>query len=215
MEDQEIGNVLRMLRREARKWPVPALGHYTRTPFTVLVACVLSLRTQDRTTVAASERLFAIADAPGAMVRVPASRIRGAIYPVSFYRVKTRTIQRICWRLLSDHYGQVPSRMEELLALPGVGRKTANIVLTLAFRKPGIAVDTHVHRITNRWGYVRTGSPEKTEMALRDKLLRRYWIEVNDLLVALGQNVCRPVTPWCSRCPVAFRCERVGVIRSR
>ena len=159
---------------------MPAIGHYVETPFTVLISCLLSLRTQDRTTNAASDRLFAIANTPEAMLATPAAVIEKAIYPVSFYRVKAKTIHAICGELLSRFNGQVPSTLEDLLSLPGVGRKTANIVVTLAFRKAGIAVDTHVHRISNRLGYVRTRTPDQTEMALRKKLPARYWIVFND-----------------------------------
>ena len=164
---------------------------------------------------AASDRLFAIATTPGSMRAVPVRKIERAIYPVSFYRTKARTIHAICEQLLSRYDGEVPSDLDELLALPGVGRKTANIVVTLGFEKPGIAVDTHVHRISNRLGYVRTRSPEKTEMSLRRKLPPRYWIAFNDLLVAYGQNLCKPVSPHCSTCKIATYCNRVGVRTSR
>src|SRR6185436_10127463 len=130
------------------------------------------------------ERLFALANTPGKMLATPVDVIQKAIYPVAFYRVKARTIHAICEQLLDRHGGEVPSKLETLLELPGVGRKTANIVVTMAFRKAGIAVDTHVHRISNRLGYVKTRTPDETEMALREKLPKRYWIEINDLLVA-------------------------------
>lgn len=194
---------------------MPAIGHYVDTPFTVLISCLLSLRTQDKTTNAASERLFAIASTPKQMLAAPVRVIERAIYPVSFYRVKSRTIHAICNELMSRFDGEVPSRLEELLILPGVGRKTANIVVTLAFRKPGIAVDTHVHRISNRLGYVRTKTPNDTEMALRKKLPRRYWVVFNDLLVTYGQNLCKPISPFCSRCKIAVYCQRVGVTTRR
>ncbi|HYR91203.1 MAG TPA: endonuclease III [Terriglobia bacterium] len=215
MHSEDIHQVIRILRKEARKWPLPAIGHYVETPFTVLISCLLSLRTQDKTTNAASDRLFEIADTPQAMLATPVAVIRKAIYPVSFYRVKSRTIHAICEQLLSRFGGQVPSTLDELLTLPGVGRKTANIVVTLAFQKPGIAVDTHVHRISNRLGYVRTKTPDETEMALRRKLPRRYWIVYNDLLVAYGQNLCKPISPFCSKCKIAMFCKRVGVTTSR
>ncbi len=210
-----IHDVVRILRKEVRQWPVPAIGHYVRTPFTTLISCILSLRTQDKTTNAASDRLFAIADTAEKMLATPADVIEMAIYPVSFYRVKTRTICRISEQLLSRFGGKVPSKLEELLELPGVGRKTANIVVTLAFRKAGIAVDTHVHRISNRIGYVRTKKPDDTEMALRKKLPQRYWLIYNDLLVAYGQNLCKPISPFCSRCKIAVYCKRVGVTKRR
>ncbi len=210
-----IHDVVRLLRKEVRQWPLPAIGHYVETPFTTLISCILSLRTQDRTTNAASERLFAIASTPKGMLATPVDVIEKAIYPVSFYRVKARTLHRISEQLLSRFRGQVPSRLEDLLELPGVGRKTANIVVTLAFGKAGIAVDTHVHRISNRLGYVRTKTPDDTEMALRKKLPRRYWRIYNDLLVAYGQNLCKPISPFCSKCKIAIYCRRVGVTTRR
>ncbi|MGH7857419.1 MAG: endonuclease III domain-containing protein, partial [Candidatus Binatia bacterium] len=141
--------------------------------------------------------------------------IARAIYPVGFYRTKARTIRDLCRTLLAEHGGRVPGDLERLLELKGVGRKTANLVVTLAFRKDGICVDTHVHRISNRWGFVRTRTPLATEMALRQRLPRRHWRTYNDLLVTLGQNLCHPVSPWCSRCPLDRHCARVGVRRSR
>ena len=215
MKDQDIRHVIRILRKEVRKWPVPAIGHYTRTPFTTLVSCVLSLRTQDRTTARASDSLFKVADTPESLVKLSAKKIEGLIYPVSFYRVKARTIREMSSILLERFGGVVPDTLEELLTLPGVGRKTANIVVTLAFHKPGIAVDIHVHRISNRLGYVATRGPDETEMALREKLPGRYWIVLNDLLVAFGQNLCKPLSPHCSICPIASYCDRVGVKRNR
>jgi len=215
MRSEDIHQVIRILKHEIRRWPVPALAKYVETPFTVLIACILSLRTQDRTTLAASDRLFAIATTPGSILAVPVRKIERAIYPVSFYRTKARTIHAICEQLLSRYDGEVPCDLDDLLALPGVGRKTANIVVTLGFEKPGIAVYTHVHRISNRLGYVRTRSPEKTEMSLRRKLPPRYWIVFNDLLVAYGQNLCKPVSPHCSTCKIATYCNRVGVRTSR
>jgi len=215
MVGEDIHEVVRILKREIRRWPVPALAKYVETPFTILISCILSLRTQDKTTLAASDRLFEIARTPEALLKVPVKRIEKAIYPVSFYRTKARTIHAICEQLLTRFGGSVPSDLEELLSLTGVGRKTANIVVTLGFQKAGIAVDTHVHRISNRLGYVRTRTPEKTEMALRRKLPARYWIVFNDLLVAYGQNLCKPISPHCSTCRIAVYCKRVGVKKSR
>lgn len=215
MRSEDIHQIVRVLQKEVRQWPLPAIGHYVETPFTTLISCILSLRTQDKTTNAASGRLFVIASTPETMFAIPARIIENAIYPVSFYRVKSRTIHAICEQLLSRFGGVVPSKLEELLELPGVGRKTANIVVTLAFGKAGIAVDTHVHRISNRLGYVRTKTPDDTEMVLRKKLPRRYWLIYNDLLVAYGQNLCKPVSPFCSRCKIAAYCKRVGVTTQR
>jgi endonuclease-3 len=145
------------------------------------------------------------------MLRLRAATIARLIYPVGFYRTKARSILAICRTLIDEHGGKVPRDLEALLRLHGVGRKTANLVLTLGFRAPGICVDTHVHRITNRWGYVRTRSPNETEMVLRRRLPRRHWIEINDLLVAFGQHLCRPISPHCSRCPVTAYCPRRNV----
>jgi endonuclease III len=181
----------------------------------VLVACILSLRTQDTTTGPAAQRLFTLADTPPAMLRVRPAEIERAIYPVGFYRTKTRVILGICRDLLERFGGRVPDDIDALLTLKGVGRKTANLVVTIGYGKPGICVDTHVHRISNRLGYVRTRTPLETEMALRATLPRRYWIGYNDLLVTFGQNVCTPISPRCSICPVRTLCRRAGVRSSR
>jgi len=211
MRDREIHTVIRILKLEVRKWRLPAVGHFAESPFTILMSCLLSLRTQDSTTRAASERLFQIARTPQEMIRQPISKIEKAIYPVGFYRTKAANIGKIC-RILIDEYGaRVPDEIDELLKLPGVGRKTANLVITLGYQKPGICVDTHVHRITNRWGYVQTHTPEQTEKTLRRILPKRYWLIINDLLVAYGQNICKPISPFCSRCNIRRCCERVGV----
>ena len=186
-----------------------------RDPFRVLIACLLSLRTKDETTGPAAARLFALADTPEAMRRLPAKRIERAIFPVGFYRTKARVLLGVCRDLLERFGGQVPDDIDRLLTLKGVGRKTANLVVTQGFNKPGICVDIHVHRISNRLGYVKTKTPEETEMALRKRLPRRYWIGYNDLLVSFGQNICHPVSPRCSECPVRPRCARVGVTRWR
>ena len=194
---------------------MPIVGQYSHDPFETLISCLLSLRTQDATTDAASARLFALARTPPAMLRLPRRTIERAIFPVGFYRTKARTILEVSRAIVEEHAGKVPSDLDRLLELKGVGRKTANLVITLAFRKYGICVDTHVHRISNRWGYVRTKTPHETEMRLRDRLPRRHWRVYNDLLVAFGQNLCHPTSPWCSRCPLDDVCARVGVTRSR
>jgi endonuclease-3 len=185
------------------------------SPFRVLISCILSLRTQDSTTAQASQRLFALADSPQSMLKLTAKKIAKTIYPVGFYRTKAKVIREICAVLIRHYAGRVPDDIDELLKLKGVGRKTANLVVTLGYRKPGICVDTHVHRISNRWGYVRTKKPEETEFALRDKLPKLYWIEYNDLLVSFGQHLCRPISPLCSQCPVDKYCDKVGVTLSR
>jgi len=210
--------VIRRLRRNAPRWNPTALAVLAgpdRDPFRVLIACILSLRTQDTTTGPASDRLFAVAATPEAMRKLHARRIERLIYPVGFYRTKARVILGICRDLLERFEGRVPDTIDELLTLNGVGRKTANLVVTMGYGKPGICVDTHVHRISNRLGYVKTRNPEETEMALRGKLPRRYWIGYNDLLVSFGQNICVPISPRCSVCPVTTLCPRVGVTTKR
>ncbi|MDP3939065.1 MAG: endonuclease III [Deltaproteobacteria bacterium] len=206
------------MRRHAQGHRLPSLSmvaEQRRDPFLILTGCILSLRTKDETTLPAAERLFALADTPARLRRISVKRIERAIYPVGFYRTKARTLRTLAAHLLLHHAGKTPDTLEELLAIKGVGRKTANLVLTLGFGKPGICVDTHVHRISNRWGLVTTRTPEQTEMALREKLPRRYWIEYNDLLVTFGKTLCHPLSPKCSICPVRARCPRRGVKRSR
>jgi endonuclease-3 len=213
-----IGRVIQRLRRTADRWDPTALAvvaDESRDPFRVLIACILSLRTQDTTTGPAAARLFALADTPPAMLRLPTRRLERAIYPVGFYRTKARVILGICRDLIERFGGRVPDDIDALLTLKGVGRKTANLVVTVGYGKAGICVDTHVHRISNRLGYVRTRTPEATEMALRGRLPRRYWIGYNDLLVAFGQNLCTPISPRCSICPVKDLCRKVGVTTSR
>ena len=218
MKAREIHKAIRTLRRMVPNWETPIVGvvaETSRSPFQILISCVLSLRTQDATTEQASRRLFALADAPEKMLGLSTTKIEKAIFPVGFYRTKAKNIREICRALIEKYGGKVPDEIDELLKLKGVGRKTANLVVTLGYRKPGICVDTHVHRISNRWGYVRTKNPKETEFALRKKLPKRYWIEYNDLLVTFGQNLCRPISPLCSKCPIEKHCDKVGVTTSR
>ena len=219
MDTPTLEKVLRRLRREIRRWKVPAVGEVAEAaadrPFETLVSTILSLRTKDAVTALAARRLLARAATPEAISRLPARKIERLIFPVGFYRTKARNLKETCRRLLEHHDGQVPRDLEELLELPGVGRKTANLVLTVGYGEYGICVDTHVHRIVNLWGYVRTRNPEETEFALRRKLPRKHWKTFNDILVTFGQNLCVPVSPWCSKCPVAKECERVGLRRHR
>lgn len=215
MDNKVVGNVLATVRKELPKFVEPSLTKESRRrdPFRVLISCIISLRTKDAVTSAASERLFALADTPGSMQKLRVTQIQKAIYPASFFRVKAKNIKNVA-RIVAKR-GSVPDTIDELLELPNVGRKTANIVVTLGFNKPGVAVDTHVHRISNRLGYVATKHPDETEFALRDKLPRRYWIEYNDLLVTWGQNVCTPISPKCSQCGIRRWCGQVGVERTR
>ncbi|MDD5284414.1 MAG: endonuclease III [Desulfuromonadaceae bacterium] len=218
MKPAEINTVINILREEYKTWKSPAVtivAQCERSPYKVLVSCIISLRTKDEVTAQASNRLFAHAGTPSAMTALSADEIAGLIYPAGFYRNKSVQILEISRRLITEYDGSVPEEIDELLKFKGVGRKTANLVVTLGFGKPGICVDTHVHRICNRWGYVATKSPEKTEIALREKLPAEYWIEINDLLVAFGQNHCHPVSPRCSSCRLTPFCKRLGVNISR
>jgi endonuclease-3 len=148
-------------------------------------------------------------------LKLPLKKLERLIYPVGFYRTKAKSIHQICRRLIDEYDGAVPDSIDELITLPGVGRKTANLVVTIGYGKPGICVDIHVHRISNRWGYINTKTPEESERALKRKLPKQYWIIYNDLLVPYGQNLCLPVSPFCSRCKLTDLCDRVGVTRSR
>ena len=218
MKNSQIHQVIRKLTEAARAWNVPIVTEISRRrrdPFKVLISTVLSLRTKDETTAAASQRLYQLAETPEDMLKLTGEQIAKAIYPVGFYRTKAENILEICRELIVRFQGRVPDELEQLLSLKGVGRKTANLVITLGYGKPGICVDTHVHRISNRLGYVKTKTPEHTEFTLREKLPPEYWIIYNDLLVAFGQNICKPTSPFCSRCPIRRFCDRVGVKRSR
>ena len=217
-ETERIGKVVEILRREKGKWDVPVVSLMAQTgsdPFKILVSTVLSLRTKDRVTEEASNRLFQVVKSPEDLLKLTEEEISNLIYPVGFYRRKAKNLREIAKILVEKYQGKVPDSLEELLKLPGVGRKTANLVVTLGFGKPGICVDTHVHRIMNRLGFVKTKTPEETEFSLRKKLPREYWIEINELLVALGQHICHPTSPKCSQCPISELCPKVGVSRRR
>ena len=213
-----IEKVVSVLKQEIKRWDVPIVGvvaEETNDPFRILISCILSLRTKDSTTARATERLFHSAITPEAMMSLSAKTIEKAIYPVGFYRTKARNIKATCRDLVTKFDAVVPNDLDQLLTLKGVGRKTANLVITLGYGSHGICVDTHVHRISNRLGYVRTKTPEQTEMALREKLPQRYWIIFNDLLVTYGQNLCKPISPLCSQCRIVPYCNQVGVTRNR
>jgi endonuclease-3 len=211
--------VLRLLARATRQWDEPAVEKISEDsredPFRVLVATMLSAQTKDAVTAAASRRLFAAARGPRAMAALSTARVERLIYPVSFYRVKARHVRETCRQILSRFGGRVPATMEELLTLPGVGRKTANLVLILSHAsRDNICVDTHVHRLANRLGWVRTRTPTQTEHALYKVVPRRFWPRVNLYLVTWGQNVCRPVYPRCGACVVSRLCPRIGVTKT-
>jgi endonuclease III len=209
---------MRSLARAMKGMELPAVEKISEDqaedPFQILIATLLSARTQDGTTHAASTRLFGRARTPRAMARLPEAEIEQLIYPVSFYRHKAGYVKKCCEMLVSRFAGRVPSTMEELVTLPGVGRKTANLVMILGFRsRRNICVDTHVHRISNRLGWVKTAQPEETEQALYRVAGRRWWPLINLYLVTWGQNVCRPVSPRCGDCVLQEDCPRIGVQR--
>jgi endonuclease III len=218
MDDRHMAEIIRLLEQELVKRELPIvtkLAEEHRDPFEILISTLLSLRTKDEVTAAATERLFSLASTPAEMLRLSEAEIQRAIYPVGFYRNKAETIRHVCRELIERFQSRVPDSIEELLTLKGVGRKTANLVVSLGFSGAGLCVDTHVHRISNRMGYVRTKNPEETEFALRAKLPPEHWSRYNTLLVAFGRNTCRPVSPLCSHCPMEAYCDRVGVTKSR
>ncbi|MFO7569357.1 MAG: endonuclease III [Smithellaceae bacterium] len=218
MQDKHIHQIVKILKTELDLGEMPIVSHLAenqRDPFVILISTLLSLRTKDEVTAEATDRLFALASTPEEMLSVPQAKIAKAIYPVGFYRVKAATIHSVCRDLIDRFQSNVPDDLETLLSIKGVGRKTANLVVSLAFGKPGICVDTHVHRISNRLGYVATKTPDQTEFALRAKLPPRHWIIYNTLMVAFGRKTCKPISPLCRTCPISQYCDRVDVGISR
>ncbi|MBI2139553.1 endonuclease III [Candidatus Woesearchaeota archaeon] len=214
----QINKVYSILKKEVLNFKVPVVDlieMQTHDPFKVLVTTMLSARTKDETTLEAARRLFEKVKAPEDFKNLSLGEIQSLIYPVGFYKNKARFLRNLPLTLENEFAGMIPQTIEELIKIGGVGRKTANLVVSVAFRKPGMCVDTHVHRIMNRLGYVRTKNPHETEMALRKKLPLKYWENINSMLVAFGQNTCRPISPWCSRCPIRKYCLRSEVKKSR
>lgn len=212
---RELVRRLEDFRRSCRVTTLVEEQETSRSPFRLLVACVISLRTKDEVTAEASRRLFEIAPTPDRLAKLEEERIARAIYPAGFYNTKAAQLKEIARIIRDDFNDEVPASEAELLAMPGVGRKTANLVLGLGFGIPAICVDTHVHRISNRLGMVSTKTPEQTERALMQVLPRDLWVPINDLLVTFGQNRCHPTSPRCTGCPLADLCPRIGVTRSR
>lgn len=214
----DFRNILDAMLRRVDGSPLPSVTDVaarTEDPVRVLFTTMISLRTKDEVTAEAAERLFREAPTVADLAETPEERIAELIYPAGFYRTKAKNIRATAGIILSDHGGRVPAQLEDLTALPGVGRKTANLVLGLSFGIPAICVDTHVHRIANRLGWVETKTPEQTERALADLLPQEYWIAINTVFVAYGKQVCTPVSPYCSDCVVDTVCPRRGVSRSR
>ena len=218
MDNIKINNVIKILKKELAVGTMPIVSHLAEDqsdPFMILISTLLSLRTKDEVTAVATDRLFTLAETPEEMLKIPQAKIAKTIFPVGFYNVKARTIHSVCKDLIKRFNSQVPDDLDELLSIKGVGRKTANLVVSLAYGKEGICVDTHVHRISNRLGYVRTKTPDETEFALRAKLPHQHWIIYNTIMVAFGRKTCKPVSPLCSQCKVFKYCDRVGVGHSR
>ncbi len=218
MDSETIVVALERLQAVMPTWETPlvdAMGSAGESPYRILIATLLSLRTRDTVTAVVAPKLFAVADTPEKMLALPIEELREIIRPITYYNNKADTIREVSRLILEKYNGKVPDDLDELLTMPGVGRKTANLVITAGYDKLGICVDIHVHRITNRFGYVQTPDPDKTEMALRAILPIPYWKRINGLLVSLGQNICHSTSPKCSICPVNDLCERVGVTRSR
>lgn len=218
-ELQRAIKIIRMLRGATKGMPETAnsliIDRYGKDPYLILISCILSLRTKDTTSYPASTRLFAKARSPKGMLKLSPKTIESLIYPTGFYRTKALNILKISQDLLDRFDGMVPKSEKDLLSLHGVGIKTANLVRGEAFDIPAICVDTHVHKISNRLGLVKTDTPEQTEKALKELLPKQYWTEFGRLLVMWGQNICVPISPFCSKCAIADLCPRVGVKRSR
>lgn len=211
-------NIIATLKYIAENVETPTVFDFSyrkSTPFQILISTIISLRTRDPVTFSSSKKLFAVAPDPKTISKMDEITIAQLIYPAGFYKRKAENIKQISKILLDKHEGLVPPSLESLLELPGVGRKTANLTLGLSYGIPALCVDTHVHRIPNRMGWVETKTPEKTEFALVKILPKKYWIEINELLVAFGQTICTPVSPKCSECPFENRCPRLGVKKSR
>ena len=205
----DIAKVIDLVEEEVRQFREPIVTEvsHKRNPYQVLISCILSLRTKDETTRKASERLFQKAKTPEEMLLLTEEEIEKLIFPVGFYRVKARNIRKITKILIDDYKSQVPSSLDELLKLPGVGRKTANIALVFGFDKMGMPIDTHCHRIPNRIGWIKTKTPEQTEFELRELIPKSHWKKFNDVFVTFGQNICKPIKPLCSKCPVSEHCD--------
>ncbi|MDP7457161.1 MAG: endonuclease III [Candidatus Woesearchaeota archaeon] len=217
MKRVNIHKIYKILEKQVKKWNVPVaelIEIQTKDPFKVLVATILSARTKDQTTAAVCDRLFKKIKKPSDFNKFSEKQIQKLIYPAGFYKTKAKHL-KLLPESLKQFNNTIPKTIEELNQLPGVGRKTANLVLGVCFRIPAVCIDVHCHRILNRLGYVATKSPYETEMALRKKLPKKYWIPLNTMLVAFGQNLCNPVSPWCSKCPIFSFCNRINVVKGR
>lgn len=205
----QIAKIIDLVEEEVRRFrePIVTQVSHRRDPYQVLISCILSLRTKDETTRGASERLFGRAKTPEEILKLSEKEVQELIYPVGFYRIKAGNILRITQILVNDYGSRVPETIGELLKLPGVGRKTANIVMVFGHDKMGMPIDTHCHRIPNRIGWIKTKTPEQTEFELRELIPKTHWKKFNDVFVTFGQNICKPIKPLCEKCPVSEYCD--------
>ena len=214
----DIDIIMKILLEESKKWKVPVITLIVlqnKDPFKVLISTIISLRTKDEVTIRASKKLFKILKRPKDAYNLTPQDIEDAIYPAGFYQRKSKQIRDICIKLVEEFDSKVPNEIDTLLTFKGIGRKTANLVLTEGFQIPAMCVDTHVHRISNRIGYIKTNTPNLSEIALRYKLPLKYWNQYNTVLVAFGQQICKPISPWCSLCPIEKYCSKINVNKQR
>ena len=218
MKNVDIDIVYNILKKEVKKYKIPVVDLVkikTKSHFNVLIATILSARTKDETTIKVCEKLFERVKCLDDLEKLSSKEIEKLIYPVGFYKTKAKHLKKLPGVLRKEFDGKIPSEIDDLLKLPGVGRKTANLVRAVGFGKPAVTVDVHVNRIMNRLGYVKTKTPHETEIVLREKLPKKYWGKINYLFVAFGQNLCRPISPWCSRCKIIKYCNQIGVEKRR
>lgn len=218
VNNKNIDIVINKVKTAVKKYNAPVLEVFNKklkNPYWTLISCLLSLRTKDETTEVVTKNLFKAAPTPQQILKLPLNKLKKIIYKTGFYNNKAKTIKNVTKIILEKFKGKVPDNLDDLLSLPGVGRKTANLVLTVAYNKMGICVDTHVHKIFNRWGYVKTKTPDETELKLREILPKKYWKKINNYLVLFGQNICVSVSPFCSKCPISSYCPKTVVKKSR
>ncbi len=213
----KVEKIMKTLMKEfrAHKKPTVRATSAKKDPFKTLISCLLSLRTQDKNTAKVSASLFKVADTPKKIVKLPIKKLERLIYSSGYYKNKARSLKHVCKVLLSEYKGKVPSTREELIGIKGIGPKTANIVLCFAYGKCVLPIDTHCHRLPNRFGWVKTKNPEQTEIELMKILPKKYWREFNTTMILFGKTICQPISPWCSKCPIKKYCPKIGVERNR
>lgn len=216
--NKNIDKIIKIVKQSIKKYDEPVLERFNKklkNPYWTLISCLLSLRTKDETTEIATKNLYKVAKTPEQILKLPVKKLKKIIYKTGFYNNKAKAITNVTKKIMDKFGGKVPDNLQDLLSLPGVGRKTANLVLTVAYNKMGICVDTHVHKICNRWGYINTKTPNETEMELRKKLPKKYWKKINNYLVLFGQNICLSISPFCSKCCISLYCPKKNVKRKR